>query len=199
MILVTNMEANNLFIEELKFTDIEKLKSWGSYTEPLLYGYNYNDLNSDQELVWYLTKQIKFRSSYFSINLDSRMIGFIGVKEINKFLKTGKLGIVFDPNFVSQGYGFEVMKIFLDLYFNEMNMRKMTLEVNAWNFRAIKLYEKLGFKKYRENYQVFENQNLDLQLEKYDQVRRYFVEKDNKIYSQVYFMKLDRQEYINES
>lgn len=44
------------------------------------------------------------------------------------------------------GYGTEALKLLLDYAFLEMNMHRVALRVFAFNERAIRLYEKLGFK-----------------------------------------------------
>lgn len=39
------------------------------------------------------------------------------------------------------------MKVLVNFIFNEMNINKIKLDVYSFNTRAIKCYEKLGFKK----------------------------------------------------
>ena len=165
------------------------------YKDPIFIGYNYNKLTENESKYWFVSKQKMFNSKYFSINLEDKMIGYIGVKEINSIKKSGKLGIVFDPNFISKGYGKRAMEIFLDYYFNNLKMKKMTLEVNSWNIRALNLYRYFGFEIYKENFQYFENQNLDLNDEKYSKFKEDFKIENTNIYSRIYFMKLTKERY----
>lgn len=189
------MKVNNISLKKVEYEDSLKLKEWGEYEDPIFMGYNYNKLTENESKYWFVSKQKMFNSKYFSINLDDKMIGYVGVKEINSLKKTGKLGIVFDPNFVSKGYGKIAMKIFLDYYFNTLKMKKIVLEVNSWNHRAIKLYEHYGFEIYKENYQYFENQNLDLKDKKYEYIRDEFKVENTNLYSRIYFMKLTKETY----
>ena len=191
-----NIKNDQYEIRPLQYEDRLLLKRWTDFEDPIFKGYNYSDIGSTEMDYWYRTKQERFRSSYFSIiSPQGDLIGFFGIKEINKFLKTAKLGIVLDSKYVSQGYGKMVMKDFLRYYFEDLNMRKLYLEVNAWNERALALYQGLGFSTYGYYYQRFENQQLDIYEEKYDQIRPYFEERFTGLYNKVYKMSLNKQEY----
>ena len=145
-------------------------------------------------------KQKKYRSSYFSIkDEEGNLLGFIGLKKINNILNTAKLGIVIAPSFVSNGLGTSVMEEFIAMCFDEFKFRKINLEVNEWNTRAINLYKRFNFKEYKYDYQEFENQLLDLNDERYEDIRDSFIIEDGVIYSKVIHMSLNRQEYRNES
>lgn len=189
------MTVNKITLKRVEYEDSLKLKEWGEYKDPIFIGYNYNKLTENESKYWFVSKQKMFNSKYFSINLEDKMIGYIGVKEINSIKKSGKLGIVFDPNFISKGYGKRAMEIFLDYYFNNLKMKKMTLEVNSWNIRALNLYRYFGFEIYKENFQYFENQNLDLNDEKYSKFKEDFKIENTNIYSRIYFMKLTKERY----
>ena len=187
-------------LEPLVREDAKLLKSWDEFSDPIFYGYNYNNLNENQEEIWFLMKQKKYSSSYFSIkDEEGNLLGFIGLKEINNILNTAKLGIVIAPSFVSNGLGTSVMEEFIAMCFDEFKFRRINLEVNEWNTRAINLYKRFNFKEYKYDYQEFENQLLDLNDERYEDIRDSFIIEDGVIYSKVIHMSLNRQEYRNES
>lgn len=50
------------------------------------------------------------------------------------------------PECRSKGYGTEAMKLLLNFLFNEVGLRKVKLNVFGFNQRAIRCYEKCGFK-----------------------------------------------------
>lgn len=112
----------------------------------------------------------------------------MGLKNYNPLTKKAKLGIVFDPNFTSMGYGYAAMEILLDYYFNTLKFRELLLEVNLFNDRALRLYKSLGFKETGLTSEVFENQDIE-----FDQ--RYFEEKRGLIYSKILKMKLTKDDY----
>lgn len=51
-----------------------------------------------------------------------------------------------NPEYMSKGYGTEALKLFLNFLFNELGLRKVKLNVFSFNKRAIRCYEKCGFK-----------------------------------------------------
>lgn len=186
-------------ISPLKYEDGKKLKEWTSYDNPLLVGYNYNNLTDKELLLWYVMKQKKFRSSYFSIYVGDDLIGYFGIKDINNKLKTAELGIVFDAKWTSKGYGTKVLEQFLEYYFTKLNMRRLDLEVNSWNERALRLYKKFGFKIDSEKFVEFENQKIDITSDKYKDMKEHFLIEDDIVYTKIYTMKLKKQEYIDEN
>lgn len=186
----------NYTIRPLKKSDAELLKYWGEFNDPLFYGYEYNDLNNKEKEIWYKLKTKINHCQYYSVISDEdKLIGYVGLKELNYISKTAKLGIVIDPNLVSKGYGSLILRDFLDIYFNLKKYSRLDLEVNSWNTRAIKLYEKFGFKNISSRYQKFENQ--ELHLEEYDNYEEHFKYVRNEIYSKIYKMSLEREDFLN--
>ena len=51
-----------------------------------------------------------------------------------------------EPEFWGRGYGTDAMRIILRYAFEEMNLRRVTLNVFEYNPRAIRSYEKAGFR-----------------------------------------------------
>nr|WP_206076217.1 GNAT family protein [Marinitoga lauensis] len=47
---------------------------------------------------------------------------------------------------MNNGYGTEAMKLLVNFIFDEMNINKVKLHVFSFNKRAIRSYEKVGFK-----------------------------------------------------
>lgn len=184
------------YLRPLKKEDGILLRQWTDHDDPLFVGYNYSDL-SDKELdIWFKMKQGRNNALYFSIfNIEGKLIGYIGIKEINKVLKIAKLGIVLDSKFMSKGIGSKVLQQFLNFYFENLKMRRLDLEVNAWNTRAINLYKKFNFKMHSSEYIKFENQVIDIEEEKYE---GYFERKNGIIFTKIYEMRLKRQEYLDE-
>ena len=180
---------SRVFIEKITKAAAYELRDWGEFDDPRLSGYNYGSLNDLETNIWYRSITSP-RKKYFAVRLakDERLIGFLGLKNYNPITRRAKLGIVFDPNFVSDGFGYEAMVMFLDYYFNDLKFREMLLEVNLFNERALKLYEKLGFKEYGYSIEVFENQKID-----YDD--RYFELRHGVIYSKILKMALTKDDY----
>ena len=84
------------------------------------------------------------------IKLDNdELIGNCGLKDIDSIGRTATLGIfIGDKEERNKGYGAEAIKLLLDYGFNYLNLNEINLDVYSFNERAIKCYEKVGFKEY---------------------------------------------------
>lgn len=83
------------------------------------------------------------------------LIGNIGTHTIHEVNRNCEIGIfIGDSEYRGKGYGSEALSIFMDHMFNQINMNSISLLAFEYNKRAIKCYEKLGFKlvgKMRQN------------------------------------------------
>ncbi len=82
-----------------------------------------------------------------ALNTDS-LIGIINLVNINWISRSAEVTIfgIFDPEYWGQGSGSDAMIFLLDLAFSVLDMHNVYLWVASFNKRAIKVYEKLGFK-----------------------------------------------------
>jgi RimJ/RimL family protein N-acetyltransferase len=76
---------------------------------------------------------------------DERFMGFIDIGGILWLHGTCWLGIAIGADYQGQGYGYEAIDLMLAFAFRELNLHRVQLTVFAYNLRAIRLYEKLGF------------------------------------------------------
>ena len=107
-------------------------------------------LTLNEELKWF-DNISAFKDSYrFAIEaLESgKYIGDCGINNID-----WKNGIASVAIFIGskdhwgKGYGTEAMKLLLSFIFNQTNLNKVRLNVYSFNERAIRSYEKCGFKR----------------------------------------------------
>ncbi|MBD3184289.1 GNAT family N-acetyltransferase [Candidatus Poribacteria bacterium] len=79
---------------------------------------------------------------------DDRLIGNIGLSKVSLSNRNCCLGIVIgDKSCWSQGCGTEALKLMLGYAFDQLNLHRVYLTVLDFNSRAIRAYEKAGFKK----------------------------------------------------
>ncbi len=75
------------------------------------------------------------------------LIGFIGMFGIRWPHGDAMVAIgIGEPEYWGGGYGTEAMRLVLRYAFQELNLYRVTLGVFAYNTRAIRCYEKAGFK-----------------------------------------------------
>jgi RimJ/RimL family protein N-acetyltransferase len=77
---------------------------------------------------------------------DDRFIGTVWLKEVNYWHGSAELAIFMDRDHIGQGFGTDAQRILLDFAFTAVGMARVWLSVYAANKRAIRSYEKLGFR-----------------------------------------------------
>jgi RimJ/RimL family protein N-acetyltransferase len=81
------------------------------------------------------------------INENGKFVGDIGA-ELDEFNKCGDMWIfIGDKSEWNKGYAQEAIKVFLDYFFNKLKYNRMEIQVTDVYEKAVKLYEKIGFKK----------------------------------------------------
>jgi RimJ/RimL family protein N-acetyltransferase len=75
------------------------------------------------------------------------VIGNCGLMNVDFISRKADLGIfIGDKELRGKGYGAEAIMLLLDFAFNILNLNNIMLTVKEFNSRAIKCYEKCGFK-----------------------------------------------------
>lgn len=76
-----------------------------------------------------------------------KLLGNIGLMNIDSVDSHAEMGVfIGDEDYLSRGYGSEAIKLILDYGFNYLNLNNIMLKACAFNKRALKAYEKCGFK-----------------------------------------------------
>ncbi len=89
-----------------------------------------------------------YRFAIVEIETD-KLLGTVSLEKINNISRTATLGVfIGDRTGRNQGYGTESLKLILDYGFNYLNLNNIKLDVISFNERAIRCYEKCGFKQY---------------------------------------------------
>jgi len=106
-------------------------------------------LTEEDENKW-IASQSKFAKDYNFVIEDLKTgayIGGCGLKAVDWKNRHVEVGIMIgNSDFRGCGYGTDAMKILIRFIFNELNLRKIKLYVFSFNKRAIRSYEKCGFK-----------------------------------------------------
>lgn len=110
------------------------------------------------------------------INEDDKMIGSIGLEDINHINRTATLGIfIGDKDYRDKGYGTEAIRLILEYGFKYMNLKNIKLDLMEFNIRALKCYEKCGFKEYGRrrkckfiNGKYYDSINMDILSEEFN-------------------------------
>jgi RimJ/RimL family protein N-acetyltransferase len=77
---------------------------------------------------------------------NDQVIGDLAILDIDHQQRNGSFRIaITDESYMSKGYGTEALRLIIDYMFNTLNLRRIGINVYAFNARAIRAYEKLGF------------------------------------------------------
>jgi RimJ/RimL family protein N-acetyltransferase len=79
---------------------------------------------------------------------EDKVIGFVSIHSIEWNNQTGILSIgIIEEAYRGKGYGSDAMQLILNYAFNELNLYRVGLDVIASNPRAVRVYEKAGFRR----------------------------------------------------
>ncbi len=98
----------------------------------------------------YFEENMDKNYNFFIVTLDDdKLIGTISLEKYDAINRTATLGIfIGDKEYRSQGYGTEAIRLILDYGFNYLNLNNIKLDLMSFNERALKCYQKCGFKEY---------------------------------------------------
>jgi len=94
-------------------------------------------------------EEVSPENYYFSIRTlaEDKLIGELGLDVVNWSGRDAFVGLgIGETDYWSKGYGTDVMNVLLRFAFTEVNLRRVTLTVFEYNPRAIRSYEKAGFR-----------------------------------------------------
>jgi len=128
-------------------TDLEHRCTWPTYEEPVFGHLNLRLDTPRQRDAWFQREWTARQPFWFAVEDENgRLIGSITLRDVSRWRRTTRLGIHLHPNRLDRGYGTEALRLLIDYYFTALRYRLLKLDVAAYNKRAIRCYEKLGFK-----------------------------------------------------
>lgn len=109
-------------------------------------------LHSEKALKAWFEKQVEngFSPERYSFTVrtlsEDKFIGFLGLW-VDLIHSEAWVGIgIGEREFWSQGYGTDMMKLCISYVFNELGMERLSLGLHEYNPRALRSYEKCGFR-----------------------------------------------------
>lgn len=107
--------------------------------------YSFYDTDADPEDLEEFLDSEKRDGRYFVVLQHNEVTGFYGFHQIDK--DTVDMGLGMKPDLTGRGNGAAFLEAGLQFAKTSYQPKKITLSVAAFNKRAIKSYEKLGFRK----------------------------------------------------
>lgn len=180
MIILQNQD---LCLRSLESKDADLLVKWLSDPAVLEY-YEGRDRAHDPELVqqhFYENKDgiAQCIIQYQSIDIGYLQFYLIDDEEIQEYDYTGFAGKIYgidqfigEPSYWNRGIGTQLIKETVRFLIDQKEAKKIVMDPQAWNARALKVYEKCGFKKkkYLVEHEYHEGQYRDCWLIEYEEI-----------------------------
>lgn len=142
------LSGDKCYLSPISLDDAERFTEWVNDMEMglfMLFSTDVFDLDKERELLM----QIRRNNVSFAIveKATDEAIGICGLVNVDMVHRHANFGIfIGDKAWWNKGIGTEATQLILDHAFNNLNLNNVSLEVYAFNQRAISCYEKVGFK-----------------------------------------------------
>lgn len=140
-----------VFLRALEEGDLERTYRW--HNDPELYhtlvdGYRFVSKQAERD---WLAKRVSYSQSEVNLAIclspGGEHIGNIYLRAINLASRNAVLGIfIGEKDYQRRGFGRQALRAALRHAFDDLGLQRVYFEVLADNERAIRLYEKVGFK-----------------------------------------------------
>ncbi|MCR4391267.1 MAG: GNAT family N-acetyltransferase [Candidatus Acetothermia bacterium] len=138
-------------LRQIEREDIPTFVRWFNDPEVRQFLVMYEPMSRAKEERWFAA-QLERRDEFLyaiEAQVDGSWvhIGNLGLHRVDWKNRTAVFGIVLgEKAYWGQGYGSEAARVLLRFAFQELNLHRVELEVFAFNARAIRCYEKAGFR-----------------------------------------------------
>ena len=135
-------------LRAIERSDIPTFVRWFNDPEVGQYLQMYMPMSLAEEERWFEPQLTSVDSRVFGIEtLDGRHIGNLGLHNLDWNERCAVLGIVIgEKDYWGKGYGTDAVNTVLRFAFEQMNLHRIQLSVYAYNERAVRCYEKCGFR-----------------------------------------------------
>ena len=142
------IQGRKVRLRAIERSDIPAFVRWFNDPEITQYIKMFMPMSLAQEERWFGAHLDLADSHILGIETpDGRLIGNLGLHDINWKDRKAVLGIVIgEKDCWGQGYGTDAIKTMLSFAFAQMNLHRISLTVFEYNARALRCYEKCGFK-----------------------------------------------------
>ncbi|MBM4416992.1 MAG: GNAT family N-acetyltransferase [Chloroflexi bacterium] len=133
-------------LREIRRSDVELMAYWPRFDEAELQWANLDLTTAEQRDAWYeRNRSIGHRRRFTIWDHHGRVIGTVGLRNIDFRYGEGTLGIIVNAADVGKGYGTDAVNTIVEFAFEQLGLRKVYLDVAEDNVRAQRSYEKVGF------------------------------------------------------
>jgi len=146
------LKGNKVKLGPVTRENIESFLKWFNDPEITQYLLMYRPMTRMEEEDWLENLKNRENNIYFSIVIpredgSEKLIGNCGLHKIDWKNRVADAGIAIgEKNYLGKGYGTEAMHLLVNYGFTTLNLNRIQLEVHKFNVRALKSYNKIGFR-----------------------------------------------------
>jgi RimJ/RimL family protein N-acetyltransferase len=134
-------------IRRLQHDDVPRLMAWDN--DPELFQLTGKKFRHDdkEETWWHRLQHDRSRLAFAIVDDEGQLIGDVAFEQIGWRAREAEIRIsIGDKRYWNRGYGTEALQEALWAAFHELSLNRVYLRVRADNSRAIRTYEKVGFR-----------------------------------------------------
>jgi diamine N-acetyltransferase len=194
------LKGQRVTIRPLRKQDLDTMSTWAPFDDPLYRLFDWPQRAPLENSIWFSELVRDGARVYYAVENESRtLIGRISLREI-RGRESARLGIGLGTDFVGQGYGSEALQVFLRYYFLDLGFERMVLDVSAINERAVRCYERCGFKRSGSHYRYVGSDPdvVFLEEEPYKHLQRFVRRRGRRNYALSYDMVLEREDWLEQ-
>lgn len=144
------LRGERVALRPLEPEDLEPCLRWINDPEILQYVSRVHPMHREREREWLAGLGKSESDAVFGIALadGGRLVGSCGLHKIRLPNRSAELGILIgETEFQGQGLGAESVRLLCGYGFDWLGLHRIELRVYAYNRRAIRCYEKCGFRR----------------------------------------------------
>ena len=142
--------GDRIYLSPRNSEDVEQFTQWLNDFQVTDYTGMSGKLTTLEGEKKYLQENSSPEAMFAIVTLEQdKMIGTVSLENVDWMNRTATLGIfIGDKEYLSKGYGTEAIRLLLEYGFKYMNLYNIKLDLLECNIRALKFYQKCGFKEY---------------------------------------------------
>ena len=144
------LHGDNVYLRPFEKEDLVYIKKWANDPEIRRLTGEVLPMNQASADAWYEKAKNDPDRAWFTIveKNEGQVIGETGLLRMFHAWRTTDLTIIIgEKNAWGKGYGTEALKLLMDYAFGSLNFHRLAIGVIDINERALRFYEKAGFRK----------------------------------------------------
>lgn len=148
--VISPFQHGELKLRMLEFEDLPMTLAWRNRDDVRVWFKTSEIIDKDQHLNWFKQYVDKPNDYVFIVIADGKPVGQVAIYDISPETRAAEVGrFIAAPGETGKGYMRAAITALLDVARNQLGLLSVNLQVLAHNERAIRLYQRLGFKQDR--------------------------------------------------